>query len=74
MHQTVESDIYIEEEEDDPSIMILPNWIFETFWSRKVLTLKYERQGLEEEREKQRQEYLKGLNKIFLRSCFDCLN
>lgn len=55
MHQSVENDIYIEEEEDDPSIMILPNWAFETFWGRKALSIKYDRQGLEEEREKQRQ-------------------
>ena len=46
MHQTVDNDIYIEEDEDDPSIMILPNWIFENFWGRKVQTIKYERQGL----------------------------
>ena len=30
--------------------------------------------SIEEEKEEQRQEYLKSLNKIFLRSCFDCLN
>lgn len=28
MHQSVDSDIYIEEEEDDPTVMILPHWIF----------------------------------------------
>jgi hypothetical protein len=55
MHQSVDDDIYMDEEEDDPSVMILPNWVFENFWSRKVLTIKYEKHGLEEEREKQRQ-------------------
>ncbi len=41
MHQSVDSDIYIEEEEDDPTVMILPHWIFENFWAKKTLTIKY---------------------------------
>lgn len=47
MHQSVEEDIYMDQSEDDPSVMILPNWIFENFWSRKSSSLQYEKQGLE---------------------------
>lgn len=31
----------LEDEEDDPSVMVLPNWIFDVFWSRKAPTIKY---------------------------------
>ena len=74
MHQSSDEEIYLEDEDDDPSIMVMPNWVFDTYWQRKSFNLKYERHGIEEEREQQRQEYLKSLNKIFYRSLFDCLN
>ena len=35
--------------------MVLPNWIFDNFWAKKLQNLKYERQGIDEEKEEQRQ-------------------
>lgn len=54
--------------------MVLPNWVFDNYWVKKSQTLSYERQNLIDEREQQRHEGLKSLNKIFFRSLFDCLN
>lgn len=74
MHQSSEEEMYLEDEEDDPSIMVMPNWVFDNFWQKKLPTMKYEKHVMDEEKEQQRQEYLRSLNKIFYRSLFDCLN
>ena len=41
MHQSADDEIYLDEEEDDPSVMVLPNWVFDNFWAHKVPSLKY---------------------------------
>ena len=42
MHQSdEEEDIMLEDEQDDPSVMVLPNWIFDTYWGSKVTKIKY---------------------------------
>lgn len=51
MHQSADDEIYLDEEEDDPSVMVLPNWIFDNFWAQKAVTLKYEKQGIADDKE-----------------------
>lgn len=50
MHQSTDEEIYLEDEDDDPSIMVMPNWVFDSFWNRKLPLLKYEKHGIDEER------------------------
>lgn len=41
MHHSDDQEIVLDEEEDDPSVMVLPNWIFDVYWGRKSANLKY---------------------------------
>ena len=55
--------------------MVIPNRIFDLFWNQKEKELYKEDSSLElDPRKKQRNEFIKGLNKVFFRSLFDGFN
>ena len=53
MHQSFEEEL-LEDLEDDPNIMIMPNIIFDEFWALKAPSLVYEKKGIPDEKEEQR--------------------
>ena len=53
MHQSFEEEL-LEDLEDDPNIMIMPNNIFDEFWALKAPSLVYEKKGIPDEKEEQR--------------------
>ncbi len=63
--------------QDETTVMVIPNRIFDTFWGIREKTLKFDiesSQSINPQRKKKITEELKNLTKMFHRSIFDTFN